>query len=185
MRLALQPYWARFMVVAAFWAIFWGIGNALAWRTPGQSVWVTVVVSLVTGFGFAALVGYRGQTWHESLVDAIEGLDKADRSQAIAAITSGVVPADPAVRDSAIHLGKAILGGKPADQLKRQQRRTLIFVGFLVAGSIIWAALQPRLSVSLYFLALGLLAMISALLGVVNIRRVQRSIALLSSTTPR
>ena len=51
LRLALQPVWVRFLVSAAFFAVFWGVGNILVRGSSGESIWVTVIVSIYRPVG--------------------------------------------------------------------------------------------------------------------------------------
>jgi hypothetical protein len=107
----------------------------------------------------------------------VAGLDEAERSQAIAAVTHGVVPADPTVRSSVTRLGAAYLHHRSADQLKRQERGTWILLAILVAVSVAGAVMfsQQRLDL----LVLLLIAVVVLPLGVLRGRRIQRNVALL------
>ena len=108
------------------------------------------------------------------------GLDTTERSQAIAAITHGVVPTDPTARSSAIRLGAAYLGGKSDDQLNRQERQTWMVLAFLIAVAIAAAAMNSSKYCGLYYLALVLLPVVALPLGLLTTRRIQRNVALLS-----
>ena len=76
-------------------------------------------------------------------------LDNAQRSQAIAGITDGVVPGDPTVRHAAVRLGSAYLRGKTVDQLKRQERRgwitTAIFVALIILAALTQSSVYQTL----------------------------------------
>lgn len=100
---------------------------------------------------------------HTALTGAVGGLDQAERSQAIAAVTHGVVPADQKVRSAALRLGWAYLGGKSADQLKRQERRNWIASAVLVAAGIALAIMDSEQR--LYFLVLVLFLLVVLPLG--------------------
>ena len=153
------------------------------WGSPGESIWSTVVFSLFFGVALAAFLTYGSQATHKALTEAVAGLDKTERSQAIAAVTRGVVPADPTVRSSAIRLGTAYLGNKSAAQLKRGERQNWIVFAFLIALAIAMAVTNSTKYGVLFYTALALLLVAALLLGVLTTRRVQRNVALLSEGT--
>jgi hypothetical protein len=140
----------------------------------------TVITALCVGVGLALFLIYQRQPVHKALVEAVAGLDKTGRSRAIAAITHGIAPADPTVHSSAIRLGVAYLGGRSADELKRQERWTWIVLVFLVVVGIAEAVMNSHKGAGLFFLALVLLAVIVLPLGLVRTRRIQRNVALLT-----
>jgi hypothetical protein len=115
-----------------------------------------------------------------TIVEAVAGLDKTERSQAIGAITHGVVPTDPTVRSAAIGLGLAYLGGRSGEQLKRQERQNWIFLALFVALMIICAVLESGLPAKLYFLAVGLFVALVLPLRMRRDRRSLRNVALLT-----
>ena len=90
LRLALQPPWVRFLVWAPIGAVLFGGGT----RLMSRSIWSTVIVAIVFGVFLAASFTYGTQRMYTALTEAVGGLDQAERSQAIAAVTHGVVPAD-------------------------------------------------------------------------------------------
>jgi hypothetical protein len=172
----MQPVWVQFLVLgticAVLWTVLWGMGT-----TPRESIWHNAILGLVSGVFFAGFLIYLGLPMREALVDAVAGLDKTDRSQAIAAVTHGVVPADPAVRSSAIQLGAAYLRHQSPDQLKRQERKTWILLAVLAAAVIASAVMFS--AQRLYFLVLLLFVLVTLPLGVLRTRRIQRNVALL------
>jgi hypothetical protein len=139
-----------------------------------------VISALCVGVGLALFLIYQRQPIHKALVEAVAGLDKTERSRAIAAITRGVAPADPTVHSSAIRLGLAYLGGRSADELKRQERRTWMVLVFLVVVGIAEAVMNPHDGAALFFLALVLLAVTVLPLGLLRTRQIQRNVALLT-----
>lgn len=173
LRLALQPPWVRFLVWAPIAAVLFGGGT----RLMSRSIWSTVIVAIVFGVFLAASFTYGTQRMYTALTEAVGGLDQAERSQAIAAVTHGVVPADQKVRSAAVRLGWAYLGGKSADQLKRQERRNWIASAVLVAAGIALAIMDS--DQHLYFLVLVLILLVVLPLGVLRTRRIQRNVALL------
>ncbi len=181
LRLALLPFSVRFVVTAALFAVFWGVTSLMS-RSLSGSIPGTVFSALFFGVGLAALFSYRGRATYKALTEAVAGLDTTERSQAIAAVTHGVVPTDPTVRSSAIRLGAACLGGTSADQLKRQERHTWMFLGFLVALCIA-AVVMNFNGDRLLYLALALFLVVVLALGprrTRRIQRIQRNVALLS-----
>jgi hypothetical protein len=176
-RLALQPLWLRFLVLAPVLTVLWGVGTRF---TSPSSNSATVISALCVGVGLALFLIYQRQPIHKALVEAVAGLDKTERSQAIAAITRGVAPADPTVHSSAIRLGLAYLGGRSADELKRQERRTWMVLVFLVVVGLAEAVMNSREDAGLFFLALVLLAAIVLPLGLLRTRQIQRNVALLT-----
>ncbi len=177
-RLALQPLWLRFLVLAPLLTVLSGVGTRF---TSPSSITTIVISALCIGVGLALLLIYQRQPIHKALVEAVAGLDKTERSQAIAAITHGVAPADATVHSSAIRLGLAYLGGRSADQLKRQERRTWMILVFLVAVGIAEAVMNSDEDAGLFFLALVLLAVIVLPLGLLRTRQIQRNVALLTA----
>ncbi len=142
-----------------------------------RSIWSTVIAAIFFGVFLAASFTYGTQRMHTALTEAVGGLDQAERSQAIAAVTHGVVPTDQKVRSAAVRLGWAYLGGKSADQLKRQERRTWIASAVLVAAGIGLAIMDSEQR--LYFLVLVLFLLVVLPLGVLRTRRIQHNVALL------
>lgn len=101
------------------------------------------------------------------------------RSQAIDAVSRGVVPTDPDVRASAIRLGRVWLRNKSAEQLKRAEIWTWITFGLLTALSVVAAAVNFN-SDRLFYVVLALLSAMLLPFTLRNSRRVQRNIALLT-----
>jgi hypothetical protein len=114
-RLALQPPWVRFLVLAPVLAALFGAATSL----PLRHVWYTAISAIFFGVVVAGIAAYgRNQAaQHEAMVEAVAGLDKSERSEAIAAVTRGIVPTDPTVRSAASRLGSAFLRHKSAGQL--------------------------------------------------------------------
>ncbi|MGH3563682.1 MAG: hypothetical protein ACRDTN_18330 [Mycobacterium sp.] len=178
LRLELQPPWVRFLVSAVL-VVFAGVGTSLTLRSPSESIRSTVAFAVVLGVVLAAAYTYTTRGRHTAFVEAVAGLDQAERSQAIAAVARGVVPADQRVRSSAVRLGRAYLGGKSPDQLKRKQRQRWVALAILVAIGIAAAVVGAWLA-GLYLLAAVLLVVVDVRLGVLRTRRIQRNISLLT-----
>jgi hypothetical protein len=102
--LGMQPFWVRALVNGVPFGVFFGLFIRLSWPS---GVLGTVITILLTGVGFGLLAAFQGQTIHTELTEAVVGLDETKRAEAIAAVTNGRVPADSAVRNAAIRLGKA------------------------------------------------------------------------------
>ena len=173
-----MPFSVRFVAAVALFSVVIGVANWLLWSQ--SSIWVTVIVALASGVGFAALTSYLGRVTQTALVEAVSGLDKTERSQAIDAVNRGIMPADPTVRSSAILLGTAYLGHKSADQLKRQERQTWILLAFLVPLTIVSAVTSSAKYGGLYYAVLLLLLVIALPFRVLATRRIQRNVAALS-----
>lgn len=184
MRLALEPFWARFLVLMPVYAVFFGVLTYFEPDSLTKSLLRSVGLALFFGVTVAGFVAYQGKATHKRAVEAVAGLDKTERSQAIAAITGGVVPADPAVRYAAVRLGSAYLGGKSVDEQKRRERRAWITSAIIVALMIVWAVTQTSAYATVYFLALGLIVAIALPLSLLRGRRLQRNYAQLSEGLP-
>jgi hypothetical protein len=104
-------------------------------------------------------------------------------SQAIAAITDGIVPAVPTVRYAAMRLGSAYLGAKAVDALKRRERSAWIATAIILALLIAWAVAQSSGYAIMYYL--GLIVAISLPLALLRGRRIQRNFALLTEACRR
>lgn len=182
LRLALAPYPVRFLVMAVFWAAFWGLGTMYAWGKPSADMRVTVVASVVSGLIFAMLTVEWSRTQHAELVDALSGLDRADRSQAIAAITHGVVPADPAVRHSAIRLGTAFLGDKPIDELKHEQVVAWVLLACMTVTLAPIAVFAARSYAGLFCLVLAVLVVFTCLVDARSTGRILRTVTMARQT---
>jgi len=178
LRLALAPNPVRFLVMAVYWAVFWGLGTSFAWAPPDGDIRITAIVSLVSGLAFAFILVKLSRARHEQLVDAVAGLDRVGRSQAIAAVTRGVVPADPAVRSSAIRLGTAFLGERSAQELLRQELLAWGVLAFFTVMLTPIAMFAPGSHPGLFFLALALLVVVTCWLDALSTRRVLRNVTL-------
>ncbi len=132
-RLALQPLWLQLLVSVPLYALLFGLIMHFRSYPPSESVGRSAIVAVIFGVAMSAFVAYQGRSTRKALVEAVAGLDNAQRSQAIAVITDGVVPGDPTVRHAAVRLGSAYLRGKSVDQLKRQERRGWITSAIFVA----------------------------------------------------
>jgi hypothetical protein len=141
---------------------------------------MTAVIGIITGSGFGLFMHYQLRAWYGSINEAVAGLDESERSQVVNAITHGPVPADPSLRLAAMKLGSAYLGGRSADQLKRRDRQTWILYVFLVGFSIAEAVLAPSPYVSIYFVALGLLLVVTLPVSLRRGRRLRHNIARLA-----
>jgi Flp pilus assembly protein TadB len=171
LRLSLQPAWVQFLVrfleVAPIAAVY-GAGT----NSTSRSISSTVISALVFGVVLAAALTYTTRGMHTALTEAVAGLDQRERSQAIAAVTRGMVPADQRVRSASVRLGRACLGGKSPDQLKRP---VWIASAILVAVGILSAVMRVWPSLFLMALVLPLVP-----LGMLRARRIQRHVALLT-----
>jgi hypothetical protein len=171
LRMALQPFWLRFMVWAVYAAVILGLVISLTSRSP--IIWLMVTVTS------AGLAAYQGQATH----NAAGGLDNQGRSQAVGAVTGGFVPANQRVRSEAIRVGTAYLRGKSAEQLKRQEPLTWMVVVFaatiFIALAVMNSTAHPGLaSLSAVLLLSGVLPVLP--LGLLSTRRIQRNVALLT-----
>ena len=175
-RLILQPAWLRFLVWAFFLAVTWGALTTLESRVEIES---NILSAIFFGAIVAGFLTATTQATHRGSLEALSGLDQAGRSQAIDAVSHGVVPADPDVRASAIRLGRVWLRNKSADQLKRAEIWTWITFGLLFAAAVAAAAVNFK-SDRLFY---GVLAVLSALVlpfSLLSVRRIQRNVALLA-----
>jgi hypothetical protein len=174
--LIVQPAWLRFVVWAALLAVGWGALTTLESRVEIESNILSAIFfgAIVAGF-FTATT----QVTHRGALEALSGLDQKGRSRAIDAISHGVVPADPDVRASAIRLGRLWLRNKSADQLKRAEIWTWITFGLLF-GAAVAAAVTNFNSDRLFYAVLAVLAAILPPISLLNSRRIQRNVALLT-----
>jgi hypothetical protein len=174
--LILQPAWLRFVVWAFFLAVTWGALTTLESRVEIES---NILSAIFFGAIIAGFLTATTQATHREALEALSGLDQAGRSQAIDAVSRGVVPTDPDVRASAIRLGRVWLRNKSADQLKRAEIWTWIAFGLLTALSVVAAAVNFN-SDRLFYVVLALLSAILLPFTLRNSRRVQRNVALLT-----
>jgi hypothetical protein len=174
--LILQPAWLRFVVWAFFLAVGWGALTTLESRDEIESNILSAIFfgAIVAGFFTAT-----SQATHRGALEALSGLDQAGRSQAIDAVSHGVVPADPDVRASAIRLGRVWLRNKSADQLKRAELWTWITFGVLFGAAVAAAVLNFN-SDRLFYGVLALLSAITLPFSLLGPRRMQRNVALLA-----
>lgn len=187
-RLALQPLWVRFLVWSVFMAVLWFCVSWLGPPSQDDTLGNTVVTSLVMGVVFAATFTYMSRTAHRATVAAVAGLDQAQRAQAIAAVTRGVLPGDPAVRSAAMRLGVVVLRGKSAAQrsgksvAQRKRQKLLGWIALLILVALcIWGAVSWS---DVRFLVLALFVVVAVPLGMLRTRRIQRNVALLSESLP-
>jgi hypothetical protein len=174
----MQPFWVRALVSGVPFGLFYGLFTCLS---SHSGVLRTVITILLSGVGFGLLVAYQGKTIYTELTEAVAGLDETKRSEAIAAVTDGGVPADSAVRLAAIRLGKAYLRRKTDAQLKRQEWWTWLLVLVFVGMAIYLTATSSNKYEAAFGVVLGLLCVIVMPLGVVRQRRIQRNVALLNA----
>ena len=183
-RLALQPLWLQLLVSVPLYALLFGLIMHFRSYPPSESVGRSAIVAVIFGVAMSAFVAYQGRSTRKALVEAVAGLDNAQRSQAIAGITDGVVPGDPTVRHAAVRLGSAYLRGKTVDQLKRQERRGWTTTAIVVALMILAALTQSSVYQTLWWLALGLFVAITTPLSILRGRRFQRNYARLAESLP-
>jgi uncharacterized membrane protein YeaQ/YmgE (transglycosylase-associated protein family) len=179
-RIALQPLWLRWSILALFMGVFVGIGTSLASSHPSSNAWATAVPAGLVGVIVGGLISYRGEPLHKALVDAGAALGNVGLRQAIAAFAHGVVPADPAVRAAAVSIGSAYFGGKSPDALRRDERLTLLILALLVVGCVAGAIVSSNLRQRVFFLALGVVAAAGLLGGLRRTREFHRNLALLT-----
>jgi Flp pilus assembly protein TadB len=161
--------------VFAPFAAAYGAGT----NSMSRSISSTVISALVFGIVVAAALTYTTRGMHTALTEAVAGLDQTERSQAIAAVTHGMVPADQRVRSASVRLGRACLGGKSPDQLKRP-----VWIGsaIVVAIGVLSAVVavltdEPDLWFNVFLMAYALPLVP---LGMLRARRIQRNVALLT-----
>jgi hypothetical protein len=174
--LILQPPWLRFVVWASLLAMTWGLLTTLESRVEIES---NVLSAIFFGAAVAGFFTATSQAVHRGALEALSGLDQAGRSQAIDAVSHGVVPADPEVRAAAIRLGRVWLRNKSPDQLKRAERWTWITFGVLIALTGAAAAVNFN-SDRLFYVVLALLSAIALPFSLLGTRRIQRNVALLA-----
>jgi hypothetical protein len=175
-QLILQPPWLRFLVWALFLALVWGALTSFQSRSEIES---TILSAIFFGAAFAGFLTATTQGMHRGALDALSGLDQAERSQAIDAVAHGVVPADPEVRASATRLGRVFLRNKSADQLKRAERWTWVTFGVLIALDVAAAAVNFA-NERVFYLAVAVLAVLVLPFSLLSMRRIQRNVALLA-----
>jgi hypothetical protein len=175
-QLILQPPWLRFLVWALGLAVVWGALTSFQSRSEVES---TILSAIFFGAVVAGFLTATTQSMHRGALDAVSGLDEAQRSEAIDAVAHGVVPADPEVRASATRLGRVFLRNKSADQLKRAQIWTWLTFGVLIAASVA-AAVVNFANERVFYLAVAVLAVIVLPFSSLSMRRIQRNVALLT-----
>jgi hypothetical protein len=179
LRLSMQPFWVRVLVNGVPFGLFYGLVLRLQ---SASSVLSTVITILLSGVGFGLLMAYQGKTVYTELTEAVAGLDETGRSEAIRAVSHGVIPANSAVRNAAIRIGKAYLRRKTDVQLKREEWWTWLLTLFFVGLAIYFMATSSSKYEAAYWVVLALLGAIGMPLGVVRRRRIQRNIALLTES---
>ena len=183
-RLALQPLWLQLLVSVPLLTVLFGSMVHFKSYPPTESVGSSAISAVIFGVAMSVLLAYQGGSTRKALVEAVSGLDAAQRSQAIAGVTDGVVPADPTVRHAAVRLGSAYLRGKTVDQLKRQERRGWITTAIVVVLFILAAVTQSSAYQTLWYLAIGLFTAIALPISVLRDRRLQRNYAQLAESLP-
>jgi hypothetical protein len=186
LRLGLQPFWVRFLVGAGVGgAGFAPVGIDFMFGSPSLSICQTIIFALFFAlvFGVALTCGSEGLTrgMHAALTEAVAELDQTERFQAVAAVTHGIMPADQRVQYAAVRLGRAYLGGKSPEQLKREERQTWVTLVLVVVTDIGVAVENFNahdLCAGLCLLVLMLLAAVVLLLRLLSKRRTQRNIGL-------
>jgi hypothetical protein len=177
LRLLLQPAWLRFVVWALFFAVTWGALITLESRDEIES---NVLSAIFFGVAMAGLFTATSQATHRGALEALSGLDDARRSEAIDAVSRGVVPADPDVRAAAIRLGRVSLRNKSPEQLKRAEIWTWITFGLLFVVAVAAAVVNFN-SDRVFYVVLAVLCVIVIPVSLRTSRRLQRNIALLSA----
>jgi hypothetical protein len=175
-RLILQPAWLRFLVWALPLAVTWGGLTSFQSHSEIES---TILSAIFFSAAFAGYLTATTQGMHRGALEALSGLNQAERSQAIDAVLRGVVPADPEVRTSATRLGRVYLRNKSADQLKRAERWTWLTFGVFFALAIAAAVANFANERVFYFVAALLFALVLPF-SLLSTRRIQRNVALLA-----
>jgi len=174
--LILQPAWLRFVVWALFLAVTWGALITLESRDEIES---NVLSAIFFGAATAGLFTATSQATHRAALEALSGLDGARRSEAINAVSRGVVPADPDVRAAAIRLGRVWLRNKSPKQLKRAEIWTWITFGLLFVVAVVAAAMNFN-NDRVFYIVVAALSATVAPRSSHNSRRIQRNIARLA-----
>lgn len=182
-RFALQPREVQFLVLTVLSGATWAVLFTLA-SPPDHvwsDVWSTAITALCLGVAVSAWLLYSNRGRRRSMAAAVAGLSAAERSAAIAAVTAGVVPQNPAVRASAARLGTAYLGDRRPDRVRRDRRRAVL-TGVVLGATGVVATLLGYVKVSPgFYVAIVVLVAIGAQLAVVHRRRVQNILALQSA----
>jgi hypothetical protein len=175
LRLLLQPAWLRFVVIALLSVVTTGALITLESRDEIES---NVLSAIILGVVTAGLFAATTQDTHRGALEALSGLDDARRSEAIAAVSRGIVPADPDVRAAAIRLGRVSLGNRSPEQLKRTEIWAWITFGLLFVFAVAAAVNFP--SDRVFYAVVAVVCAIVIPASVRTSRRLQRNIALLS-----
>jgi hypothetical protein len=173
----MQPFWVRALVYGVPFGVLLGLSTSFSSPPTVLRVVIRILVAIVA---FGLLMAFQGQTMYTELTEAVAGLDETRRSEAIAAVSHGGVPADSTVRYSAIRLGKAYLRSKSDAQLKRQEWVTWLLLPVFVGLAIFLAATSASKYEADFALVLAFLCVIVLPLGVARQRRIQRNVALLA-----
>jgi hypothetical protein len=173
----MQPFWVRALVYGVPFGLLFGLSSSFSSSSRVLSIVITILVTIVS---FGLLMAFQGQSMYTELTAAVEGLDETKRSEAIASVSAGGVPADSAVRYSAIRLGKAYLRSKSDAQLKRQERGTWLLLPLLVGLAIFLASTSSDSYQAASAVVLAVLCVVVVPLGVLRQRRIQRNVALLA-----
>jgi ABC-type multidrug transport system permease subunit len=176
LRLLLLPAWLRFVVLALFLAVTLGLLLSLESR---EDIASNVLSAIFSGAATAGLLTATSQAAHRGALEALSALDDARRSEAINAISRGVVPADPGVRAAAIRLGRAWLRNKSPKQLKRVEISNWIAFGLLFVVAVVAAVVNFN-NDRVFYTVLAALSAIVAPRSSHNTRRIQRNIARLA-----
>ena len=173
----MQPFWVRALMYGVPFGVFFGLSRSFSSPSTALRMVITILVTIVA---FGLLMGFQGQSMYTELTEAVAGLDKTRRAEVIAAVSDGGVPADSAVRYSAIRLGKAYLRSKSDAQLKRQEWGTWLLLPVLVGLAIFLAATSSSRYEAAFAVVLALLCVVVVPLGVLRQRRIQRNVAMLT-----
>ena len=180
-RLAMQPFWVRFLVLTTLYAVLFGALSYFEPRTSTESPGAIVIPALIFGVTLGGVLAYQGEAMRKRVVEAVPA---AERAPAFAAFTSGAVPSDPAQRYAAARLAVAYLGNKTDDELKRRERSGWIVSAILVAVMIAVAVGQSSTYATVYFLALALIVAIALPFSVLRGRRLRQNLAQLRAGLP-
>jgi hypothetical protein len=174
-RVLAAPMWARWLIYGCLFAI---VEIALAPLLMTELVrdwsWLTYVVfAVIVGAAFGGLMSAITQPAHRTYLSAVAGLGPEDRQRAAAALRTGEVPTDPAVRAAAITLGQSFLtsGTSPTQRLVLN---VIVAVAFLGAGIAFLTDDDAR--VGAFWIALSVLYVAAALWERYNRQRAQRNL---------
>ncbi|MEE4024432.1 hypothetical protein V1Y59_15205 [Gordonia sp. PKS22-38] len=136
-RVMLAPPWVQGLINATIFGVIFGL---LTWMN-GNRPMIAAAGGIIAGIPFGAYLAYRGSDQHRRLTGTLFALDDSGRSEAVSALLHGVVPADRSVAEAAVRLGRAYLGGRSLDNLRKRQRSQMQVMGAVAALGVLAAGL--------------------------------------------